>query len=72
MSRTRKRTHRLRRLAWMVAGIVVVAAVLYAVFGEKGREILERNEYPLRYPPRASFHWRASHEKRSRRCKPLP
>jgi soluble lytic murein transglycosylase len=50
MSRTRKRTHRLRRLAWMVAGIVVVGAVLYGLFGEKGREILERNEYPLRYP----------------------
>jgi soluble lytic murein transglycosylase len=39
----------MRRLAWMAAGIVVVAAVLYGLFGEKGRQILERTEYPLRY-----------------------
>jgi soluble lytic murein transglycosylase len=40
----------MRRLAWMVAGIVVVAAVLYGLFGQKGRDMLERTEYPLRYP----------------------
>ena len=38
-----------RRLLWIVAGIVVVAAVLYGLYGQKGREMLERNEYPLRY-----------------------
>jgi soluble lytic murein transglycosylase len=40
----------MRRLAWMTAGLIVVAAVLYGLFGEKGREMLERTEYPLRYP----------------------
>ena len=34
----------------MVAGLIVAAAVLYGLFGEKGREMLERTEYPLRYP----------------------
>jgi soluble lytic murein transglycosylase len=40
----------MRRLAWMAAGLVVVLAVLYGLFGDKGREMLERTEYPLRYP----------------------
>ena len=40
----------MRRLGWMVAGLVVVLAVLYGLFGAKGREMLERSEYPLRYP----------------------
>ena len=40
----------MRRLAWMAAGLVVVVGVLYALYGEKGREMLERTEYPLRYP----------------------
>ena len=40
----------MRRLAWMAAGLVVVLAVLYGLYGERGREMLERTEYPLRYP----------------------
>lgn len=40
----------MRRLLGMAAGLVVVAGVLYALYGEKGREMLERTEYPLRYP----------------------
>jgi len=40
----------MRRLLWIVAGVVVVAAVLYGVYGQRGRELLERTEYPLRYP----------------------
>ena len=39
----------MRRLAWTVAGLVLVAAVLYGLYGERGREMLERKEYPLRY-----------------------
>jgi soluble lytic murein transglycosylase len=40
----------MRRLAWLAGGLLVVAAVLYGLFGDKGRELLERTEYPLRYP----------------------
>ena len=40
----------MRRLAWFTAGLLVVVAVLYGLFGHKGREMLERREYPLRYP----------------------
>jgi soluble lytic murein transglycosylase len=40
----------MRRLLWLAAGLVVTVAVLYALFGHKGRELLERTEYPLRYP----------------------
>jgi soluble lytic murein transglycosylase len=40
----------MRRLLWLAAGLVVVAAVLVALFGHRGRELLERTEYPLRYP----------------------
>jgi soluble lytic murein transglycosylase len=39
-----------RRLLVIGGGIVVVAAVLYGLFGDRGRELLERTEYPLRYP----------------------
>jgi soluble lytic murein transglycosylase len=49
MSRTRAPKHRLRRLVWLSAGLVVSLAVLYALFGQKGREMIERTEYPLRY-----------------------
>jgi soluble lytic murein transglycosylase len=40
----------MRRLAWFAGGLLVLAAVLYGLFGDKGRELLERTEYPLRYP----------------------
>ena len=40
----------MRRLLWLAAGLVVVVAALVALFGHKGRELLERTEYPLRYP----------------------
>jgi soluble lytic murein transglycosylase len=40
----------MRRLLWMGGGVLVVAAVLYGLFGDRGRELLERREYPLRYP----------------------
>ena len=35
----------------MIGGsIVAVAAVLYGLYGARGRELIERTEYPLRYP----------------------
>jgi soluble lytic murein transglycosylase len=40
----------MRRLAVLAAGLLIVLAGLYGLFGTKGREILERTEYPLRYP----------------------
>jgi soluble lytic murein transglycosylase len=40
----------MRRLVWLTAGLVVTAAVLFALFGHRGRELLERTQYPLRYP----------------------
>jgi soluble lytic murein transglycosylase len=40
----------MRRLVVIAGGLLIAAAVLYGVFGNKGRELLERNEYPLRYP----------------------
>jgi soluble lytic murein transglycosylase len=40
----------MRRLLWLTAGLVVVVAVLVALFGDRGRKYLERTEYPLRYP----------------------
>jgi soluble lytic murein transglycosylase len=40
----------MRRLALLAGGLLVVAALLYGLFGHKGRELLERTEYPLRYP----------------------
>jgi soluble lytic murein transglycosylase len=40
----------MRRLLWLAGGLVVVGAVLYLLFGNKGRELLERTQYPLRYP----------------------
>jgi soluble lytic murein transglycosylase len=40
----------MRRLALLAGGLLLVAAVLYGLFGHKGRELLERTEYPLRYP----------------------
>jgi soluble lytic murein transglycosylase len=39
-----------KRLALIAGGLLVTVAVLYALFGHKGRELLERTEYPLRYP----------------------
>ena len=39
----------MKRLAWLLGGLIVVAAVLYGLFGAKGRELLERTEYPLHY-----------------------
>jgi soluble lytic murein transglycosylase len=40
----------MRRLVWVSGGLLVAFAVLYGLFGEKGRELIERTEYPLRYP----------------------
>jgi soluble lytic murein transglycosylase len=39
-----------RRFAVIACGLVLLAAALYGLFGGKGRELLERSEYPLRYP----------------------
>jgi soluble lytic murein transglycosylase len=40
----------MRRAALIAGGLLVAVAVLYGLFGHKGRELLERTEYPLRYP----------------------
>jgi soluble lytic murein transglycosylase len=40
----------MRRLLWLAAGLVAVAAVRYALLGHKGRELIERAQYPLHYP----------------------
>jgi soluble lytic murein transglycosylase len=40
----------MRRLVWYAGGLLIAVAVLYGVFGNKGRDLLERTEYPLRYP----------------------
>jgi soluble lytic murein transglycosylase len=52
MGRRPRRTpsHALRRLVAGAGGLLVVLAVLYALFGDEGRDLLERTEYPLRYP----------------------
>jgi soluble lytic murein transglycosylase len=39
----------MRRLLWLAGGLVVCGVVLYALFGHKGRELIERTEYPLHY-----------------------
>jgi len=39
-----------KRLILFACGLVLVVAALYGIFGDKGRELLERSEYPLRYP----------------------
>jgi soluble lytic murein transglycosylase len=39
-----------KRLLLVVCGLVLAGAVLYGLFGNKGRELLERSRYPLRYP----------------------
>jgi soluble lytic murein transglycosylase len=48
----------MRRLLWLAGGLVAVAVVLYALFGHKGREFIERTEYPLRYPAIVRAHAR--------------
>ena len=40
----------MRRLVVLAGGLLLVLAVLYGLYGTKGREFLERTEYPLRYP----------------------
>jgi soluble lytic murein transglycosylase len=40
----------MRRLLWLAGGLVVCGVVVYALFGHKGRDFIERTEYPLRYP----------------------
>jgi soluble lytic murein transglycosylase len=47
-----------RRLALIACGVVLVAALLYGIFGSKGRELLERTQYPLRYPDIVRTHAR--------------
>jgi soluble lytic murein transglycosylase len=39
-----------RRLVAAAGAVLVALAVLYALFGDRGRDLLERTEYPLRYP----------------------
>src|SRR5258705_283038 len=39
-----------KRLVLIACGLVLAAAALYGIFGEKGRQLLERSQYPLRYP----------------------
>ena len=50
MRRKRAPKHRLRRLLWVSGGLLVALIALYAAFGQKARDTLERTEYPLRYP----------------------
>jgi soluble lytic murein transglycosylase len=40
----------MRRLVLVACALALAAAALYGIFGGKGRELLERSEYPLRYP----------------------
>jgi soluble lytic murein transglycosylase len=39
----------MRRLLLLAGGLLAVLAVLYGLFGDRGRDLLERTEYPLRY-----------------------
>ena len=39
----------MKRFALIAGGLLITVAVLYSLFGHKGRELLERTEYPLRY-----------------------
>jgi soluble lytic murein transglycosylase len=48
----------MKRLVLIACGLVLVAAALYGIFGSKGRELLERSEYPLRYPAIVRSHAR--------------
>jgi soluble lytic murein transglycosylase len=48
----------MRRLLLVVCGLALAAAVLYGLFGSKGREALERSQYPLRYPTIVRTHAR--------------
>ncbi|MDX6542338.1 MAG: soluble lytic murein transglycosylase [Gaiellales bacterium] len=48
----------MRRLLWLAGGLVAVGVVLYVLFGHKGREFIERAEYPLRYPAIVRAHAR--------------
>jgi soluble lytic murein transglycosylase len=38
-----------KRFILIACGLALAAAALYGIFGNKGRELLERSEYPLRY-----------------------
>ena len=48
----------MKRLVLIACGVVLAAAALYGIFGSKGRELLERSEYPLRYPTIVRTHAR--------------
>jgi soluble lytic murein transglycosylase len=50
----------MRRLAVLACGLLIAAAALYALFGNRGRELLERTEYPLRYPAIVRGHARSN------------
>ena len=39
----------MKRFVLVTCGLVLAAAALYGIFGNKGRELLERSRYPLRY-----------------------
>jgi soluble lytic murein transglycosylase len=39
----------MRRLVLIACGLVLAAAALFGIFGNKGRELLERAQYPLHY-----------------------
>jgi soluble lytic murein transglycosylase len=48
----------MKRAAMIACGLALAAAVLYGVFGSRGRELLERSQYPLRYPAIVRTHAR--------------
>jgi soluble lytic murein transglycosylase len=48
----------MKRIALIACGVALAAAVLYGLFGSRGRELLERSQYPLRYPAIVRTHAR--------------
>ncbi len=48
----------MKRAALIACGLALAAAALYGVFGSRGRELLERSQYPLRYPAIVRTHAR--------------
>jgi soluble lytic murein transglycosylase len=48
----------MKRTLLIACGLVLAAAALYGLFAGKGRQLLERSEYPLRYPAIVRTHAR--------------
>ena len=46
----------MRRFFLVACALVLAAAALYGLFGNQGRELLERSQYPLRYPAIVRMH----------------